>query len=59
MATHTITRLLYVRASSTSPWVVNFAKGGWCVYRQGTAIRMTPQNTKMWIADLKEWVNVK
>ncbi|MND89988.1 hypothetical protein D3C80_820640 [compost metagenome] len=53
------TRLLYVRASSTSPWIVNFSKGGWCVYKQGVAIRMSPKNTLMWVADLKEWVNVK
>lgn len=52
-------RKLYVRETSTSPWVVNFAKGGWGVYKQMQLIRMTPANTVMWDAKLKEWVGVK
>jgi len=52
-------RKLYVRESSTSPWIINFSKGGWCVYQQGKAIIMSPKNTKMWDAKLKEWVGVK
>ena len=52
-------RKLYVRATSTSPWIVNFSKGGWCVYKQGQAIRMGPSNTKMWDATAKAWVSVK
>lgn len=52
-------RKLYVRATSTSPFIVNFSKGGWCVYRNGLAIRMTPQNTRMWDDTLKQWVAVK
>lgn len=54
-----MTRKLYVRETSTSPWVVNFSKGGWCVYRQTQGIIMTPANTKMWSAKLKQWVGVK
>lgn len=52
-------RKLYVRETSTSPWVVNFAKGGWGVYKQMQLIRMTPANTVMWDAKLKDWVGVK
>lgn len=52
-------RKLYVRATSTSPWVVNFAKGGWGVYKNMNLVRMTPANTKMWDAKLKDWVWVK
>ena len=54
-----MSRKLYVRASSTSPFVVNFDKGGWTVYKNGQAIKMLPSNTKMWDADKKEWVFVK
>lgn len=52
-------RLLYVREKSTAPFVVNFAKGGWRVYHNRAWVSMTPQNTKMWDANLKQWVNVR
>lgn len=52
-------RKLYVRASSTSPWIVNFSKGGWAVYVNGVAVKMTPRNTKMWDAEKDEWIFVK
>lgn len=55
----TMVRRLYVRANSTAPFIVNFDKGGWTIYKDGTAIKMLPSNTKMWNADKKEWVNVK
>jgi hypothetical protein len=58
-AGRTFVRKLYVRETSTSPWVVNFAKGGWGVYKQMQLIRMTPANTVMWDAKLKDWVGVK
>lgn len=52
-------RKLYVRETSTSPWVVNLSKGGWGVYKNLNLIRMTPANTVMWDAKLKQWVGVK
>lgn len=58
-ANHTPVRKLYVRASSTSPWIVNFDKSGWCVYKAGQAILMTPNNTRMWDGNLKKWIAVK
>jgi len=54
-----MSRKLYVRATSTSPFVVNFAKGGWTVYKDLKAIKMLPSNTKMWDGEKKEWVFVK
>lgn len=58
-ANHTPVRKLYVRATSTSPWIVNFDKSGWCVYKNGLAIPMTPSNTRMWDGNLKKWIAVK
>jgi len=52
-------RRLYVRETSVAPWVLNFEKGGWRLYKNGKWVQMLPANTKMWSADLKEWVNVK
>lgn len=54
-----MSRRLYVRQNSASPFVVNFTKGGWTLYKDGKVIKMLPSNTKMWDAEKKEWVNVK
>jgi hypothetical protein len=52
-------RKLYVRATSTAPFIANFEKGGWTVYKDGKAIKMLPSNTRMWDGKKKEWINVK
>lgn len=52
-------RRLYIRETSSHPWLVNFSKGGWTIYKNGKPIKMLPTNTKMWDAGLKEWVYVK
>lgn len=65
-------RRLLVRQDAQSPWVDNFAKGGWHVYvgkpdpdskcpvgANCEWVRMLPSNTKFRSADNKSWECVK
>lgn len=52
-------RKLFVRESSTSPFIGNFDRGGWWVYKNGQRYQMLPSNTRVWSEDQKKWLAVR
>lgn len=53
-------RRLLVRQDALSPWVDNFAKGGWKVYHDTRGwVQMKPSNTRLRSSDNQSWECVK